>query len=147
MFDNVCCSTANAGLQMLVATTGTSWITSSTAYISMAQVNVSSIVITDSTTNAMLLSGTRATAVLQTSAAYGLNGFIKIMNPSNTAINQKFITGLASYLASGGGNLTTTLAGVTINGYVFNVPALTGMNFQFNSGNISTGIIKIYGIT
>lgn len=145
VFDGVNTNTANTFFQMLVATTGTAWIT--TSYISMAQVNVSSVIITDTHTSLLLLSGTRATALVQTATIYGVNGFIKLYGVTANTNQIKFMTGQLTYLGAGGGNLTTTLAQANVNGYYFGQVAWSGLNFQFNGQTIATGVIKIYGMT
>lgn len=144
-FDNVVPATNTTSFQMQVATTGAAFI-SAASYISMAMVNVSSIVVTDTFTTALLLSGTRATTSMQTSALYGLNGFIYLTNPSN-AVFRKSIVGEVSYAGAGSAVSTATLAQAVVNGiFDGSSNAITGVNFLFSSGNIATGTIRIYGV-
>jgi hypothetical protein len=142
-FENVCPATQTTTLQMQIATTGAAFV--SGGYVSMAQINVSSVLVTDTSTTVILLSGTRATTQLQTSTAYGVNGFIKLFNPASTAA-RKQIVGDVSYLTPGA-SATTTNAQALLAGYFdTNSNAVVGLQFAFNSGNIQTGTIKIYGL-
>lgn len=144
-FDNVTPATNTTSFQMQIATAAGAFI-SAASYVSMAMVNVSSVVVTDTFTTAMLLSGTRSTTAMQTSTVYGLNGFIYLTNPAN-AVFRKSIFGEVSYAGAGAAVSTTTLAQAVINA-VFdgNSSPITGVNFLFNSGNIATGTIRIYGV-
>jgi hypothetical protein len=144
-FDNIVPATNTTFFQMQVATTGAAFI-SAASYVSMAMVNVSSVVVTDTATTSLLLTGIRSTTSMQTSTIYGLNGFVYLTNPSN-AVFRKGIVGEVSYAGAGASVGTTTLAQAVVNG-VFdgNSNAITGVNFLFNSGNIATGTIRIYGI-
>lgn len=142
-FDNVTPANNTTTLQMTVATSGSNFVSGS--YLSVAQVNVSSILITDTSTSALLLSGTRATTALQSSTLYGLSGFIKLFNPSG-AISRKQVVGEVSYAAAGSAVNTTTLAQASVNGLFDTSNAITGVNFAFSAGNIATGTIKIYGL-
>lgn len=143
-FENVTPANNTTTFQMQVATTGVAFI-SAASYISMAMVNVSSVVVTDTSTTALLLSGTRATTALQSSALYGLNGFIRLTNPAGT-VARKAIVGEVSYIGAGASVATTTLAQAVVNGiFDGNSNAITGVNFLFSAGNIATGVIKIYG--
>ncbi len=143
-FENVAPANNTTTLQMQVATTGVAFIAAA-SYISMAMVNVSSVVVTDTSTTALLLSGTRATTALQSSTLYGLNGFIRLTNPSGT-VARKAIVGEVTYAGAGASVATTTLAQAVVNGiFDGNSNAITGVNFLFSAGNIATGVIKIYG--
>lgn len=143
-FENIVPATNTTSFQMQVATSGSGFI-SAASYVSMAMVNVSSVVVTDTSTTAMLLTGTRSTTSMQTSTLYGLNGFIRLFNPAGT-VARKSIVGEISYAGAGAAVNTTTLAQAQVNA-VFdgNSNAVTGVNFLFSSGNIATGVIKIYG--
>jgi hypothetical protein len=141
-FENVCPATQTTTFEMQVATTGSAFIVNS--YVAIAQVNVSSVLVTDVSGTAFLLSGTRATTQLQTSTTYGLNGFVRMFNPSSTTF-RKNIVGETSYLTPGASG-TTTAALASVSGYFDgNSNAVTGINFLFSAGNIATGTIKIYG--
>ncbi len=67
-------------------------------------------------------------------------------NPAGT-LARKMIVGDVSYLAPGTIG-TVTLAAVAVNAmFDGNSNAVNGVNFLFSSGNIQTGVIKIYGFT
>ena len=142
-FDNVVCASSTAPiLEMQVATTASAFITG--GYVSVAQTNVNSVVSTDTSTTVILLSGLRATTWIGTATAYGLFGYVEIENPSG-GINRKNVLGNVSYLTAGASG-TTTFALGSVSGYFDSTTAISGLNFLFNSGNIQTGVIKIYGI-
>ncbi len=142
-FDNICPATQTTTFQMTVSTTGNAYV--SGGYFSIAMCNVSSVIVTDTSTSVLLLSGLRATTQLLTSTLQGLSGSIKLFNPAGATYN-KHIVGAVSY-ATPGAIATTTLAQVQLNGQFNLSTALNGVNFAFNSGNIQTGTIKIYGMT
>lgn len=143
MFDTVCPATQTTTLQVTLATSGSAFTTA--GYVSLAQIDVNATVVTDTSTAALLLSGTRSTTQLQTSTVTGVSGFIKFFNPSSS-VNNKAMVGEVNYPTPGALG-TATLAMATINGVYANAAAVTGINFAFNSGNIQTGTIKIYGMT
>ncbi len=143
MLDTVCPAAQTTTFQMTLATTGSAFTTS--GYVSIAQINVSSVLVTDTSTSALLISGTRATTQLQTSTVLGVSGFIKFFNPAS-AVNNKTMVGSLQYPTPGAIG-TTTFAQSDINGVFQNASPVTGVNFLFNSGNIQTGVIKIFGIT
>lgn len=143
LFENVCPATQTTTFQMQVSTSGSNFI--SGTYVSVAQVNVSSVIVTDTSTTAMLLSGIRATTQLQTTTTYGLSGFMRFGNPAGLTARKTFV-GETAFLTPGASG-TTTFALAAISGYYdANSNAVTGLNFLFNSGNIATGTIKIYGL-
>ena len=142
-FDNICPATQTTTFQMTVCTTGNAYIT--TGYISVAMCNVSSVIVTDTSTTAMLLSGVRATTQLLTSTLQGLSGSIRFFNPAASTYN-KHIVGAVSF-ATPGAIATTTLAQAQVNAQLNLSTVITGVNFVFSSGNIQTGTIKIYGMT
>ena len=75
-------------------------------------------------------------------ATESLSGEIKIFNPSETTF-KKMIQAHISYLntsAASCHNVNTTH-------YTANQSALTGLQFFFTSGNIQSGIIKLYGMS
>mgnify|MGYP003116124010 CR=1 FL=1 len=69
-----------------------------------------------------------------------LNGTIYLHDPSNTATHTR-ITGFATW--SRGDNATTALIG----GRIDQTAAVDGVRFYMSSGNITSCIIKLYGIT
>jgi hypothetical protein len=144
-FESVNPTISGATFQMLLATTGTAFVAGT--YISVVQCNVSSILITDTSTSAILLSGLRATAQVGTAAFpdYGVNGTMRFFNPSLNGTKKMFI-GETTYMAVGSES-TSTLALVSFAGANdgFANP-VTGLNFAFSTGNIATGTIRVYGI-
>jgi len=143
MMDTVCPATQTTTLQITLATSGTAYTTA--GYVSIAQTNVSSIIVTDTTTAVWLVNGTRSTTQLQTSTVFGVSGVIKLLNPSSST-NAKTMIGQVTFPTPGAIG-TTTVAQAEINGYFNNAAPVTGINFAFNSGNIATGTIRIYGLT
>jgi hypothetical protein len=144
VFQNIVPATNTSSFQMQIATSGTAFV--SGTYVSMANVNASSINAVDTSTTVFLLTGVRSTTAMQTSTVYGLNGAIRIFNPANT-IFRKSIVGEVTYAGAGASVTTATLAQAVVNGlFDGNSNAWTGINFLFSSGNIATGIISIYGM-
>ena len=142
-FENVVPAVNTTTLQMQIATAGSNFVSGS--YVSIAQVNVSSVLVTDTSTTVVLLSGLRSTTQVGTSTNYGVAGFINLFNPAGT-IARKQIVGAFTY-ATPGTVGTTTLAQADINSlFDGNSNAVTGVNFLFSSGNIATGTIRIYGM-
>jgi hypothetical protein len=143
-FENVAPVNNTTSFQMQVATAGLAFIVAA-SYISMAMVNVSSIITTDTSTTTFLLSGIRATTALQSSTVYGVNGFIRLTNPAGGPFRRP-IVGEVGYMGAGSAAATTTLAQAVVNGVFDGSQApITGVNFLFSAGNIATGVIKIYG--
>ena len=142
-FENICPATNTTTFQMRIATTSSAFTTA--GYVSMANVMCSAILATDNSTAAILLSGARATTQNTTSAVYGLNGFVYVSNPASALIRKMF-TGQTTFQTPGTVG-TTTQAMANISGFNDVANAVTGVNFLFDSGNIATGTIKIYGIS
>lgn len=141
-FENVVPATT-ATLQLQIATSGTTFI--SGGYVAQAQVNVSSVFVTDTSATAIILSGTRATTQIGSTTTYGLFGSISIFNPAN-AVFRKQIVGDVSFLTPGASG-TTTFAQSQIAGYYDGASnAITGLQFAFSAGNIATGTIRVYGL-
>jgi hypothetical protein len=141
-FANVAPATNSAVFQLQVATTGSTFI--SGGYFSIAQGVVGAGGVTDTNTTVILMSGSRATNTVGNATTYGVNGSILIFNPSGAAA-RKQVHGSVSYL-----NGTTSGLGdqyfMNVFGYQDSTNAVTGLQFSFNSGNIQTGTIRIYGM-
>lgn len=73
--------------------------------------------------------------------APGITGKLFLINPSDAA-TVKLVTGSINYLQAN----NTHLAQISINGCWNTAGAITGFQFAFQTGNISSGNIKIYGI-
>ena len=69
------------------------------------------------------------------------NGTFQLFNPSNTTFIKNFISRTAAQ--SGG----TYQADLFIAGYGNTTSAIDAVRFKFHTGNIDSGIIKLYGIT
>jgi hypothetical protein len=128
---------------MQVATSGTAFVSAS--YLS----NLTGFAVTTTfivgTTSLFYLSGITATTCVGTSTSYGVNGWVEIVNPSN-AVFRKSINGQLNYLTPGAVS-TLTNAMVFPSGFWDGAAsAITGMAIAFQTGNISTGTIRIYGI-
>lgn len=142
-FDNVCPATQTTTLQMQVATSGVAFISS--GYVAQSMVNVGATVVVDVSSTALIMTGIRATTQVQTTLSYGASGWIKIYHPSGTT-NRVQVLGQVSYVAPGTVS-TSTLCQSRFNGFQNDGnSAVTGINFLFNSGNIQTGVFKLYGL-
>lgn len=142
-FENVCpvsTATLTCSLNMLVATTGVAWISAN--YISNIQVNVGVTAVLSGTTSLFLLSGLLATTSVGTSPLYGVNGVVELINPAN-AVFRKSINGKVNYLTPAAGQGASAFpAGFWDGG----TNAITGINVAFQTGNIATGTLRIYGV-
>lgn len=143
-FENVAPSNATvAGFNMTVATTGTTFVTAG-YYSQVASLGATLASTLSTSTAAFLLSSAVSTAApTGTSAAMGVSGFVTIMNAAGGA-SYKQIVGQTCWLTTTGG-ATAFWAG-NIAGTFQVVSPVIGVQFQFASGNIATGVIKIYGI-
>ena len=68
-------------------------------------------------------------------------GTLHLFNPSNTTFVKHFIGRFQGY---NGSDYSTDL---NIAGYVNTTTALTRVQFKFSSGNIDSGVIKLYGVS
>ena len=68
-------------------------------------------------------------------------GMLHIFNPSSTTFVKHFIGRFQGY---NGSDYSTDL---NIAGYINTTTALTRVQFKFSSGNIDSGVIKLYGIS
>jgi hypothetical protein len=142
VMDNVAPATNSTIFQMQVATSGSNFIVGS--YLSL--VNVVSVNNLFSTT-AFILSGQAATTLVTNTSFYGITGNMYLYNPAGSA-NRKTISGMLTHIIASTGVSTTTLAACNVYGiFDGNSNPVTGVNFSFNSGNIQTGTIKIFGLT
>lgn len=142
-FENVCPSTDAVTFQMTVATSGSNFV--SGGYVANVAGILGATLAIDTSTSVILLSATRATTAVTTSTLNGVSGFIYMQNPAGTNLNKQ-VNGDVSYQGPGAGLSTSTFGGVEISGTFNSSNAITGVNFSFSSGNIATGVIKIYGL-
>ena len=71
-------------------------------------------------------------------------GELHIFNPSNTTFVKHFIS-KTNFMGVDGSNKSSN--GGYIAGYFNTTTALTGFQFKMRSGNIDSGVIKLYGIS
>ena len=69
------------------------------------------------------------------------NGSLSLFSPSSTTFVKHFINRTATYQA-GNFSMDTFVAG-----YINTTSAITDIQFKFESGNIDSGVIKLYGIS
>lgn len=138
---NVIPSAATAVLQLQIATTGTAFVTG--GYVSNAGILISAVatVVVDQSTNVVLLSGSRATTAVGSSAGVGVSGFVRMFDPAN-ATARKMWMGEISYYGPASFPVLVAPAG-----YFDANTAITGFQVSFSTGTISTGTIKVYGLT
>ena len=71
----------------------------------------------------------------------GLSGTLHLFNPSNTTFIKNFIARIS------GNNEDNHAQDNYSAGYFNTTSAITGLDFKFSSGNIDSGIIKMYGLS
>lgn len=143
-FDNFCPSNATATLQLQVATTGTAFLSSGYVCQVPTLTSQANTVSVDTSTAVILLSGNRATTNVGNGTTYGVNGFMRVMNPAS-ATAKKMWMGELSYL--NGTAVSTGFMTVTPSGFQDINNAITGFQVSFTPGNIQTGTLKVYGLT
>ena len=67
-------------------------------------------------------------------------GSLQLFNPSSTVFVKHFMSTMNEYT---GGNLSLNKF---VAGYINTTTAITRVQFKFSSGNIDSGVIKLYGI-
>lgn len=145
-FENICpvsTATLTCSLNLQVATSGTSWIAAS--YVSNIQANVGLTTVLAGTTSLFLLTGATATTCVGTSTLYGVNGHIEIVNPAN-AVFRKSINGDLNYITPGGVSTLTQALSMPSGFWDGASNAIVSFAVAFQTGNISTGTIRVYGI-
>jgi len=70
-----------------------------------------------------------------------VSGYLHLFNPSSTTFVKHFISKVSS------SNHDNNAAILYIAGYCNVTAAIDGVQFKFNSGNIDSGVIKLYGIS
>lgn len=148
-FERICpvsTATLTCSLNMQIATSGTTWVSAN--YVSTINQFVGGTTTISHTTTSFLLSGLLATTCVGTNASVGVNGYVDFVHSADGAFIQN-IQGCLNYMTPGG--LTTTQ-----NAQVFPYgswgigganAAITGIAIAFQTGNIATGTIKVYGIS
>ncbi len=135
-FESVTPATNTTYLVMQVATSGANWTTSG---YSISQNTFSAAGVAIST--AVLITGNSATTSVSSSAGAGVFGSILLLNPAGSGV-PKMIAGNVGWLNAPANLYLTGQMGGSIN----NSFPIVGINFLFNSGNIASGTIKIYGM-
>jgi hypothetical protein len=93
----------------------------------------------DVSSTGFLLSGTGTNlGALNNTAGYGVSGIVRLHSPAGS--QRKYITGQSSWTTPSGAINIGTLGG-----YLANTSPITGIQFLFGTGNISTGLVRIYG--
>ena len=70
-----------------------------------------------------------------------VSGYLHLFNPSSTTFVKHFISKVSS------SNHDNSAIILYIAGYCNVTAAIDGVQFKFNSGNIDSGVIKLYGIS
>jgi hypothetical protein len=136
VFENLIPSATSAQMQMLLQVGG---VFQTSGYQAVNQsVNNGSGGGRDNETAFIPLSNSATTAV--PNSGFGYCGEANIITPSNASI-QKAVYGTGTQYQSGAGVYTGTFAG----SFVTTTAAVTGFEVLFSTGNIASGVIKIYG--
>jgi hypothetical protein len=143
IFNNIIPATNTANLLLRTSTdNGANFDASASDYIYALQLNdaVSGPTNPNSTSATSIMIGSSIT----NSSVLGLSGEIKIFNVNSTTV-RKFVSGDVSYIGSGGGTHITSgrIAGLRDSTEV----NLDAIRLLMSSGNISSGTVKIYGIS
>ena len=141
-WDNVVPGTNNSALRIQVSTVSV-FLTSN--YFCNMQVDAGGTTLAQTDLTGILLSGTTATTTVGNGTSYGCSGYARLSNAVGLN-NRKMFVGNFTLL-----NGTTPTATSICQGHFGgwqddSNAALTGIQFSFSSGNIATGIIKIYGL-
>jgi len=73
-----------------------------------------------------------------------MSGMLQIFNPSSTTFVKHFLARVNKYFPSGGENYT---GDVFVAGYGNTTSAINAVQFKMSSGNIDSGVIKLYGVS
>ena len=69
------------------------------------------------------------------------SGFLHLFNPSSTTFVKHFMTRTSSYFGS------DRAVDMYVGGYGNTTSAVNGIDFKMSSGNIDSGVIKLYGVS
>jgi len=98
-------------------------------------------------TNARDLAQSTAAQQLSNSTGNGndesCSGYMQLFNPSSTTFVKHFIARVQNYQGDGDGYSIQHFTA----GYCNVTAAIDGVQFSFNSGNIDSGVIKLYGVS
>ena len=73
-----------------------------------------------------------------------VSGSLKLFSPSSTTFVKHFLTTVNTYGDGGGQDLSENWFTA---GYGNTTSAINAIRFQMSSGNIDSGVIKLYGIS
>ena len=71
----------------------------------------------------------------------GVSGYLHLFDPSNTTFIKHFLSESSTNADAG------TMQHTFVGGYCNTTTAIDGVQFKFSSGNIDSGIFKMYGVT
>tara|TARA_R100000781_G_scaffold7400_2_gene7156 strand:+ start:206 stop:811 length:606 start_codon:yes stop_codon:yes gene_type:complete len=69
------------------------------------------------------------------------SGYLHLFDPSNTTFVKNFMTRTSSYFGS------DRAVDMYVGGYGNTTSAVNGIDFKMSSGNIDSGVIKLYGVS
>lgn len=84
--------------------------------------------------------GLDAAGGVKSDAVLPFSGSFRLFAPQNTTAYKR-INGQSGYVDNAG-----SVIGATVSGLYLSATAVTGVRFLFSSGNITSGIIRVYGI-
>lgn len=142
-FENVIPSNSTAILQLQVATSGSTFISGNYGGGIPVTVSGQTTIVFDAAGTTILLTGARATTYVSSDAGHGASGFMRVFNPAGS-VNRKHWIGEMMYFSAAAGNNPIV---ATPFGYFISSTALTGFQVSMSTGNIATGVIKVYGLT
>ena len=142
-FINLIPATNAVNLEMLMSTNGgSSYDTGSNyAYANWRWIFNSQAASGSTSDTKMLVDGSGPDTLSNTVANGGVCGSLELFGPANTS-SDKLIRGQNSYVTSGG-----AFEGATIMAIYKSTSAVNACRFLFSSGNIASGIIRVYGLT
>lgn len=142
-FENVIPANSTAILQLQVATSGSTFVTGNYGGGVPIVTSGQTTIVLDVNGNFIGLTGARATTYVTNDAGHGASGFMRVFNPAGT-VNRKHWVGEMMYFSAATGNNPVM---ATPFGYFISSTALTGFQVSMSTGNIATGVIKVYGLT
>jgi len=80
---------------------------------------------------------------VSTDSDYGVSGFIHLFNPASTTFCKHFIANIQSIKGGSSPESKNSYSA----GYGNTTSAVDAIQFKFDSGNIDSGVIKLYGIS
>jgi hypothetical protein len=124
-------ATNNVQAKILTTSDGSSW--------DVSGYSGSLVIVSGSVGSTSLIPLSEASLISSTAASGGISSVVKIFSPSSTTANKMFFVN-STYASTGtnfcamGGIIRTTTS------------AVTGLRFLFSSGNVASGLFKLYGV-